>query len=265
MNKTIENKAMAEEKPLHEIILDVLYCADDTKPVALTPETIFFILQDASISEKKITEVLEWLVAKRRVEKQAGKYWLDKYEFIEKANNRKNVNKLSLPEAIINILYYEDTTKPVALSSEEIFLTIQDTEINENIIQDTLEQLLANKKVVKEFEKYRLDKYEFVNCANKEKQLLKPKKSIPSAEDVLNAAEVKAKKKRIVIERPAETKERKILTEQIDNMSKKIRLLEEHCTIIEQQQKNTRMLIVVFLVFIVVIIALIGTFLLMGQ
>ncbi len=80
-----------EEKPLHEVVLDILYFEDVEKPVGLSPEDIFLIIKDAEISERKIREVLEWLVLQKRVVRQFGKYYLDKYEFIERANQIKQV------------------------------------------------------------------------------------------------------------------------------------------------------------------------------
>lgn len=72
-----------EEKPLHEVILDIMYFKNTEKPESFTVDDIFWQMKDPDISEPKIKEVLEWLKSQRKVECQFGKYKIDKYEFLD--------------------------------------------------------------------------------------------------------------------------------------------------------------------------------------
>lgn len=81
-----------EEKPLHEVILDIMYFKNTEKPESFTVDDIFWQMKDPNISEPKIKEVLEWLKSQRKVEYQFGKYKIDKYEFLDLSQ------KYSIPE-----------------------------------------------------------------------------------------------------------------------------------------------------------------------
>ncbi len=78
-----------EEKPLHEVILDIMYFKNTDKPVPFSAEDIFWQIKDPNISERQITEVLDWLVVNKKAEKRFGKYQIDKYEFIDLSNKYK--------------------------------------------------------------------------------------------------------------------------------------------------------------------------------
>ncbi len=86
-------RGKTKEKPLHEIVLDILYYENTEKPTSLTPEDIFLFIKDSDVNERKIREVLDWLVLQKRVVVQFGKYQLDKYEFIERANQEKQIKR----------------------------------------------------------------------------------------------------------------------------------------------------------------------------
>lgn len=75
-----------EEKPLHEVILDIMFFKDTDKPASFTAEDIFWQMKDPDISERQIKEVLDWLVRKKKAEQRFGKYQIDKYEFVDMAN-----------------------------------------------------------------------------------------------------------------------------------------------------------------------------------
>ncbi len=64
-----------EEKPLHEVILDIMYFKDTEKPFAFTSEDIFWQMKDPNISERQIIEVLDWLVVQKK-EKWSQKRWI---------------------------------------------------------------------------------------------------------------------------------------------------------------------------------------------
>ncbi len=78
-----------EEKPLHEIILDIMYFKDVEKPSSFSPEDIFWQMKNPNISERQIKEVLEWLVLKKKVEKRFGKYQIDRYGFLDMTTKYK--------------------------------------------------------------------------------------------------------------------------------------------------------------------------------
>lgn len=78
-----------EEKPLHEVILDIMYFKNTEKPATFTPEDIFWQMKDPDISERQIKEVLDWLVREKKAEQRFGKYQIDKYEFVDMANKYK--------------------------------------------------------------------------------------------------------------------------------------------------------------------------------
>lgn len=80
-----------EEKPLHEVVLDIMYFKDTEKPASFTTEDIFWQMKDPDISEHQIKEVLEWLVRQKQVEYKFGKYKIDKYEFLDLSQKYKDL------------------------------------------------------------------------------------------------------------------------------------------------------------------------------
>lgn len=106
-----------EEKPLHEVILDIMYFKDTEKPFAFTSEDIFWQMKDPNISERQIIEVLDWLVVQKKAEKRFGKYQIDRYEFIDIANKyrSKPVAKDKTPtkvEVVKKVSVTKPTPKP---------------------------------------------------------------------------------------------------------------------------------------------------------
>lgn len=84
-----------KKKPLHEVVLDILYYEDTEKPVFMLPEDILWKIKDSDVRERHVNEVLEWLVYNKKAVKQFGKYQIDRYEFIERANNDKGKSSRS--------------------------------------------------------------------------------------------------------------------------------------------------------------------------
>ncbi|CAA0239570.1 DUF5457 domain-containing protein [Tenacibaculum maritimum] len=90
-----------EEKPLHEVVLDIMFFADTEKPMAFTPEDVFWRMKDPDISERQIKEVLNWLVTGKKVVQRFGKYQIDKYEFVDMATKyEKEIQKKQKEEKV---------------------------------------------------------------------------------------------------------------------------------------------------------------------
>jgi|GEM_PF-5426604 len=74
---------------LHERVLQVAFQANPDRPVALSSEDIYWKLEDPHLEIPRIKEVLESLVAKGDMQKDLGKYILDRFTFfdLKKHNN----------------------------------------------------------------------------------------------------------------------------------------------------------------------------------
>lgn len=82
-----------EQKPLHEIILDILFYENTEIPAFLSPDEISWKIRDPEISERQVREVLDWLVHNKKATVRTGKYQIDRYEFIDRANKEKQQEK----------------------------------------------------------------------------------------------------------------------------------------------------------------------------
>lgn len=90
---------MAEnEKPLHEIVLEILYEKNKEKPLWVTVDEVFWTITIPSVSERQVREVLDWLVHHKKAVKQFGKYQIDKYEFIERSTASAPKRRKSAPK-----------------------------------------------------------------------------------------------------------------------------------------------------------------------
>lgn len=78
-----KTKSTEEEVPLHEVVLKVMFEVNKEKPQEMTASDVFWKMSDPALSERQVTEVLNWLVHKRRLEHFAGKYSLDRFEFLD--------------------------------------------------------------------------------------------------------------------------------------------------------------------------------------
>lgn len=108
-----------EEKPLHEVILDIMFFKNKEKPVPYSPEDIFWQIKDPSISERQIKEVLDWLVVNKRVEKRFGKYQIDKYEFIDIANRYNSGKDENVENKTQKNITKVEVVKKVSVSSKQ--------------------------------------------------------------------------------------------------------------------------------------------------
>lgn len=78
-----------EPLPLHEVVLNVMLEAGTNTPVELTANDIFWKISDPSVREGQIIEVLNWLVAQKRVDQFAGKYAMTSLEFLDQKSAKK--------------------------------------------------------------------------------------------------------------------------------------------------------------------------------
>ncbi|MCT4663709.1 MAG: DUF5457 domain-containing protein [Flavobacteriales bacterium] len=81
------------EKPLHEIVLDILYFQNTERATEMKPIDVLWKIDNPEISERQIREVLDWLVRQRDVEVYAGKYSLNRAAFLELKQQHQKVDK----------------------------------------------------------------------------------------------------------------------------------------------------------------------------
>ncbi len=77
------------EIPLHEVVLKVMFLENTERAAEMTSQDILWKIENPEISERQVREVLEWLVHHKKVSYYAGKYNLDRYEFLEIKQNYK--------------------------------------------------------------------------------------------------------------------------------------------------------------------------------
>lgn len=165
-----------KKKPLHEDILDIMYQENKDIPAFLSPSDILWKIKDPEISERKIREVLDWLVVEKRVNVRAGKYQIDRYEFIDKSkadkSSKRNVKKvegdkgplfvyeekkrlgfIDVVYAVICILclvtYYFWPTKPL-VSPQKLGITYRQIEMPKNDLYVSQSASISSKEKIKQ-------------------------------------------------------------------------------------------------------------------
>ena len=121
-----KTKSTKEEVPLHEVVLKTMFEVNKDKPAELSAGDVFWRLSDPSIREQQITEVLNWLVHKRKVDHYAGKYSLDRFEFLEqkKKNGKTTERKESGPAKTVK---NTETVKPKRTVNRKTVKTKENT------------------------------------------------------------------------------------------------------------------------------------------
>ncbi len=82
------------EKPLHVLVLEIMYFSNVEKPIAVSANDILWKIDNPEITERHLKEVLDWLVHKKEVTVYLGKYTLDRYAYLalkEQYNNTDGV------------------------------------------------------------------------------------------------------------------------------------------------------------------------------
>lgn len=69
--------------PLHEVVLKIMFQENIEKAAQMTASDVLWKIDNPEISERKIREVLDWLVRQKKVELYLGKYSIDRIEFLE--------------------------------------------------------------------------------------------------------------------------------------------------------------------------------------
>jgi hypothetical protein len=69
--------------PLHEVVLKIMFHENMEKAVPISASDILWRIDNPEISERHVTEVLDWLVRQRKAELYLGKYSIDRIEFLE--------------------------------------------------------------------------------------------------------------------------------------------------------------------------------------
>jgi len=156
--------------PLHEVVLKVMYEVDKERPAHLTVAEVYQKISDNSISESNISEVLNWLVAQKQVERVSGKYLLDRYSFLEERAKDRGTDKKKtsrkeeetpLHEVILNLMYESNKEQPAKLTLDDVFWMVSDPKVQKSLVGDVLKWLLNQRRVEYLSGKYSLDRIEF--------------------------------------------------------------------------------------------------------
>lgn len=176
-----KTKSTQEELPLHEVVLKLMFEFNKEKPAELTPTDVFWKISDSSLSELQITQVLNWLVNEKRVEQFAGKYSLDRFEFLEQrsrdnaeanpngVNSKASKEEIPLHETVLKIMFDANSEKPAEMTSNDVFWKISDPAVSERNIAEVLTWLVGQRKVDHFAGKYSLDRFEFLEQKNAKK------------------------------------------------------------------------------------------------
>ncbi|MDG1331769.1 MAG: DUF5457 domain-containing protein [Crocinitomicaceae bacterium] len=191
-----ENKTSTPEQiPLHEVVLKVMYEANKERPADLTIAEVYQKIYDNSISEINVSDVLNWLVAQKQVERVSGKYTLDRYSFLEERAKDRGTNKKKkskkeeetpLHEIILNLMYESNQEEPAKLTLDDVFWKVSDPKVQKSLVGDVLKWLLNQGRIEYLAGKYSLDQIEFQDqkkvsekLAPKKKVAKKPKEKAP--------------------------------------------------------------------------------------
>ncbi len=168
-------KSSPEEIPLHEVVLKLMFEANKEKPARLDASDLFWQIPDPAVNERNVTEVLNWLVGQKRVEKFSGKYSLDRFEFLDqrKSDNLESGSKnessksaqkeIPLHDVVLKLMFEANKEKPAELSLNDLFWKISDPSVNESQVGDVLKWLLHHRRVENRAGMYSLDRFEFLD------------------------------------------------------------------------------------------------------
>lgn len=82
-------------RPIHEVILQIMYFENTERAVEMSPADILWRIDNPEISERYVTEVLDWMVRQQMVTQYLGKYTLDRIEFLKQKEIYSLVKELS--------------------------------------------------------------------------------------------------------------------------------------------------------------------------
>ncbi len=170
-----KSKSAPEEIPLHEVVLKLMFEANKEKPARLDTSDLFWQISDPAVNERNVTEVLNWLVGQKRVEKFSGKYSLDRIEFLdqrksdnlesgsENESSKSAQKEIPLHDVVLKLMFEANKEKPAGLSLNDLFWKISDPSVNESQVGDVLKWLLHHRRVENRAGMYSLDRFEFLD------------------------------------------------------------------------------------------------------
>lgn len=85
---------------LEERVLEILYQKSISSPLQVTESEVYWSIPDMNITERDVREALERLVYQRRVMKKAGKYQIEKAEFLAIKERLDSPASLGLSESV---------------------------------------------------------------------------------------------------------------------------------------------------------------------
>ena len=115
-----------EEIPLHEIVLDILYHEDVTKPKPMATEEVLWKVENPDIALYHVKAVLEWLRLRGELEYRFSKYLLTEATFLElKEQFSSNKNTLTITAKERRKAAQMGNQKPQTTSSKKVNKTEQ--------------------------------------------------------------------------------------------------------------------------------------------
>ncbi|MCJ8289303.1 MAG: DUF5457 domain-containing protein [Crocinitomicaceae bacterium] len=257
-----KTKPTQEEIPLHEVVLELMFEANKEKPAELSANEVFWKISDSSLIERNISEVLNWLVSKRRAEEYLEKYTLSRNEFLDRRNidrgiivSKEEVSEAStvnttkdkksteeeipLHEIVLKIMFEENKENRTELSVNDIFWKSSDPLLRESQVGDVLKWLLHHSRVEYRGGKYSLDRFELLEQIKVDKPEVVEKAKV--SEPPVKTIPKKKSPKIVVPPAPKETIAPKPSPEKVVNIPK---TEERKETVAIPKQKETKEIVV---------------------
>lgn len=210
---TDKKNTTPEETPLHELVLAAMFEVNKERPAELSATDVFYKMSDPNLSQRQVTQVLDWLVNEKRVEVFSGKYSLDRFEFLDQRSAEqgpfvpkkdKNGERIPLHEVVLEMMFEAGGDQPIELTASDLYWKSSDPSVSESQITEVLNWLAGQKRVDKFAGKYSMTPSEFIDQKKlrkeetpEPKKTVKPKKVTPPKKevkpDVRGAAEVTKK------------------------------------------------------------------------
>lgn len=215
---TDKKNTTPEETPLHELVLAAMFEVNKERPAELSATDVFYKMSDPNLSQRQVTQVLDWLVNEKRVEVFSGKYSLDRFEFLDQRSAEqgpfvpkkdKNGERIPLHEVVLEMMFEAGGDQPIELTASDLYWKSSDPSVSESQITEVLNWLAGQKRVDKFAGKYSMTPSEFIDQKKlrkeetpEPKKTVKPKKVTPPKKEVKPAVSRAAE----VAKKPAEKK-----------------------------------------------------------
>ncbi len=188
------------------------------RPAELTATDVFYKMSDPALSQRQITQVLDWLVNEKRVEVFSGKYSLDRFEFLDQRSKEegpfvpkkdKDGERVPLHEVVLEMMFEAGGDQPVELTASDLYWKCSDPGVSESQITEVLNWLAGQKRVDKFAGKYSMTPSEFLDQKKVRKEATPEPKKAPKVRKAASPKrEVKptANKTTEATKKPAEKK-----------------------------------------------------------